>query len=128
MIGATTAFPYSDNNSTFGMTRPGFGAHVKKLQQQKGHQTGMALSQVICRGNSNASAAVGYRKGHRYNPQGSIQVKTAGRARVADSLLCGAYTMVEDMYGSAIISLDAEGHYSLSSPSLCMTRPLRQYF
>ena len=59
------------------------------------HQTEMALSRTICRGNSNASAAVGYRKGHRYaDPQVSSQVKIVGRAIGAGSLLFGAFTMV----------------------------------
>ena len=82
----------------------------------------MALFRTICRGNSNARAAGGYRKGHRYvNPQVSSHVKIAGRARSADSLLFGVYTMDEDLYGSATLC-------SLSSPSLGMTGPLRQYF
>lgn len=36
VIGATTAILCSDGNSTFGMTRPAFGAYVKKLQRQMG--------------------------------------------------------------------------------------------
>ena len=48
----------------------------------------MALFQPICRGDSNASAAVGDRKGHRYaNPQVRSQVKIAGRARGACRLV-----------------------------------------
>ena len=34
VTGATTLILYSDGNSTFGMTRPAFGAYVKELQQQ----------------------------------------------------------------------------------------------
>ncbi len=36
--------------------------------------------------------------------------------------------MVEDLYASATLSLEAEGHCSLSSPFFCMTGPQRQYF
>ena len=36
--------------------------------------------------------------------------------------------MAERFEGSAVLSLEAEGHCSLSSPSLCMARHLRQYF
>ena len=34
VIGATTAILCSDGNSTFGLTRPAFGAYFKELQQQ----------------------------------------------------------------------------------------------
>ena len=100
------------------MTRPGFGAHVKKLQQQKR----LALSQIICRENSNTIFAIVYCKRHRYaNLQVSSQVKIAGRAGRDDSLMVSAYTMLEDLYGSAILSSKAVVHCSLSSPALCMT-------
>ena len=36
--------------------------------------------------------------------------------------------MAERFEGSVVLSLEAEGHCSLSSPSLCMARHLRRYF
>ena len=36
--------------------------------------------------------------------------------------------MAERFNGSVVLSLEAEGHCSLSSPSLCMARHIRRYF
>ena len=35
--------------------------------------------------------------------------------------------MAERFEGSAVLALEAEGHCSLSSPSLCMARHIRHY-
>lgn len=45
----------------------------------------------------------------------------------ADSIPFSAYAMAERFDGSAVLSLEAEGHCSLSSPSLCMARYIRRY-
>ena len=36
--------------------------------------------------------------------------------------------MAKHFSGSAVLSLESEGHCTLSSPSLCMARHIRRYF